>query len=235
MEVLTLEAARASGVLATLCRKTSTVTWSDAPDIETRVQNCMRNSGREHVWQMTCQKEGSLKKTKNYGRRCHVYVENALANLGLSFGMMFAPDLCDEIERVTGMRPEPTPISTAPTERLPAPAPPPEPIPSLADRMLKMRAEAIARRNQLAGEITLLNNLNVAIDSGLVVAVNEQSPEELRRFFAECGKTPTTDQITARVDALEKTVTAIDHAFKGSARGTAFENWLAVAHILDAR
>ena len=234
MDVLTLEAAQANGLLATLCRKVDSIVWSDAGMMETRIQNCMENSGREHVWQMAVEKEEWFKKTKSYGRRCHVYVEGRFVELGLTFDMLFAPDLCDEIERVTGKRPEATPVPTAPTERLAVPAPPPEPSMTLAERMLKMRDDATTHRRQFAHEIALLNNLSVAIDSGLVVAVNEESPEELQRFFAECAGTPTVDQISLRVDALETIVATIDLAFKGSARGTAFENWLAVAKILDA-
>ncbi len=65
MNVLTLEAAQASGVLATLCRKVESITWSDVGMMETRIQNRMVNSGREYVWQMTRENEARFKTTKN--------------------------------------------------------------------------------------------------------------------------------------------------------------------------
>ncbi len=233
MDVLTLEAAQANGLLATLCRKVESIVWSDVGMMETRIQHGMENRGYEYVWQMAREKEEWIKKIKNYGRGSHVYVALRVFELGLTFGMLFAPDLCDEIERVTGKRPEATPVPTASTARPAAAAPAPEPSMTLAERVLKMRDDASAHRNRLRREIALLNGLSVVIDSGLAVAVNEQTPEESRRFIAECAGTPTIDQIHTRVRLLESTIATLDLAFKGSARGTAFENWLAVAKILD--
>lgn len=247
MEVLSLEAAIANGLLTKLCQEISAIVWSDAGMMETRIQNCMHDSGRKFVWEMACEKEDWLKKTKNYGRRCHVYVQDTFAKLGLAFGMRFAPDLCDEIERITGeKRPKETPVPNAPVERpktitqaeafvaplAPAVASTSE-LRKFADVIAEIKVLGKKRLAEIDEEVEILHNVCRALEYEFGILIGNVTHPAVKAFFEECGGTPTWEQVDARRKSLVQKGDAIRSAFKMYNYDNAIGRIETLAKILD--
>lgn len=104
---------------------------------------------------------------------------------------------------------------------------------SYADWVRRIRDQATERRAALDGELRLLWKVIEAINSGLAISVNDQTPEPMRQVFAAYGGAPTAERVAKRIDQIDQMLATIDIAFKVSKGYTHFDYLLNVAHVLD--
>lgn len=221
MEVLSLQTATENGLLDKLMKQV------DTSNISVGSANCLQNARIEYVWEIAAKTEAEMRKVKKCSQKYFNELRNnVLSDLGLSFGMQFSAELCEEIHRQCGRGP------TSPAE-----AAADEPVDETTDVRALKPSELVlvapgllkARLKRLNQESDLLRGLLWALEAGLTVLVTDTTPEPVRRFMEETRDEPTVELVRKRREIISKEIKDVSQVLLGAWTGTTIRHQVSAA------